>query len=183
MKIIVRKPNHAINKYRSDPNNYTDIETFYDRLPLALDEMDADYEIVDRWDNVDTSNAIELQWHSRGNAKNTWYIKSGYLPNYFYFDKTGYSGWGTLVHEYDCNIDSDTANKFVESFSFNSRMPQADEVTGVEKPYVLVLGQKMLDAVLPFSYFGDRLRSMVTDLYKDSQYNVVFKPHPLNPDE
>ena len=183
MKIIVRKPTSAINIYRSNPNNYTDIEAFYDKLPSVLDTMNVDYEVVDRWANVDTTNSIELRWHDKGNKKNAWYIKSGYLPNYFYFDRTGYSGWGSLVNEYDCNVDSVTAKEFVDSFTFDSRMPQAEDATGIEEPYVLVLGQKWLDAVLPFSHFGKNLHNMVVDLYSDSEYNVVFKPHPLNPDE
>jgi len=183
MKIIVRKPTNAINSYRSNPNNYTDIEAFYDALPCVLDNMNVKYQIVDRWDDVDTSDAIELVWHNRGDVENAWYVKSGYLPNYFYFDKTGYSGWGTLVHDYECDVDSATANKFIESFAFDSRMPQAEEVEGVNEPYVLVLGQKWLDRVLPFSYFGKNLHSMVIDLYKDSNYNVIFKPHPLNEGE
>ncbi|MGV7235759.1 MAG: polysialyltransferase family glycosyltransferase, partial [Nitrosomonadaceae bacterium] len=169
--------------YRSNPNNYTDIEAFYDKLPHVLDNMNVEYGIVDRWADIDTTNSIELRWHDRGNAKNTWYIKSGYLPNYFYFDKTGYSGWGSLVHDYDCDIDYAIANEFIDSFMFDSRMPQAEEATDIDKPYVLVLGQKWLDAVLPFSYFGKNLHSMVVDLYSDSEYNVIFKPHPLNPEE
>jgi capsule polysaccharide export protein KpsC/LpsZ len=50
-------------------------------------------------------------------------------------------------------------------------------------PYVLVLGQKWLDKVLPFSHFENDLLDMVTELYDTSNYAVVFKPHPLNDGE
>jgi hypothetical protein len=181
MKIIVKAPKNAIRKYRSDPNNYTDIEAFYcEKLPLALDDMGVDYEIVDRWDDISEPNSIELLWHTMGDAKNTWYVKSGYLPNYFYFDKSGYSGWSTLVHNYKCDVDAETAKNFVESFPFRSRMPQADYVEDILSPYVLVLGQKWLDNVMELSYFKGDLFDKVAKLYESTEYNVVFKPHPLN---
>lgn len=168
--------------HRDAPENYTDIETFYDLLPSVLDDMGVDYEIIDSHDVVPV-NSIHLAWHGHGNESNTWYLKSGYLPDYFYFDRTGYSGWATLVDNYECNVDSDTAKNFVESFRFNSRMPQAEYIEDIRKPYILVLGQKWKDNVLQFRYFEDELLDMVTDLYKDSEYAIVFKPHPLNKGE
>jgi len=189
MKITVSKPIQAINKYRGIPENYTDIEAFYDVLPSVLDSMNLDYRIIDSFDTVPSDTTLHLAWHNHGDQQNTWYLKSGYLPNYFYFDKTGYSGWGSLVNDYTCDVDCVIANKFVSSVAANmmanniSRMPQAEGVENIQEPYVLVLGQKWFDNVLPFSYFEDELLDMVTDLYKDSEYSVVFKPHPLNKGE
>jgi len=189
MKITVSKPCHEISKYRGTPENYTDIEAFYSILPSVLDDMNLEYRIIDRRTKVPVDTTLHLAWHNHGDQQNTWYLKSGYLPNYFYFDKTGYSGWGTLVDNYTCDVDSATANEFVNEFATNmianniSRMPQAEEVEDIQEPYVLVLGQKWFDNVLPFSYFKDELLDMVTALYKGSEYNVVFKPHPLNKGE
>jgi len=168
--------------HRSNPANYTDIEAFYDLLPSVLDGMDVEYEIIDRFTDV-PANSIHLNWHDHGNQKNTWYIKSGYLADYFYFDRTGYSGWSTLVHDYVCDVDSDIAKNFMASFEFDSRMPQSEHAEITNKPYVLVLGQMWADKVLQFSYFKDNLRDMVTDLYEGSEYDVVYKPHPLNRNE
>lgn len=179
MKIIVSKPIHAINKYRGVPENYVDIEAFYDKLPSILTWMELDYEIIDSFDTVPPCD-IHFAWHGYGDEPNTWYIKSGYLKDHFYFDRTGYSGWGTLVNEYDCNVDSEAANKFVDEFQLTSRMPQPSHTNDVISPYILVLGQKWRDAVLGFSYFDDDLFDMVSGLYESSDYNVVLKPHPLN---
>jgi capsule polysaccharide export protein KpsC/LpsZ len=179
MKIIVSKPINAINKYRGTPDNYVDIESLYDKLPSILAQMELDFEVIDAFDKTPPCD-IHFAWHRHGNASNTWYVKSGYLKDYFYFDRTGYSGWSTLVNEYHCNIDSETANKFVDEFQLTSRMHQPSHTSDVTSPYVLVLGQKWGDKVLDFSYFDSELFDMVSALYESSDYNVVLKPHPLN---
>jgi len=183
MKITVSKPIRAIQAYRNAQYNYTDIEAFYNALPPVLDSMGADYRIIDTFDTAPADTNVHLAWHGYGNEPNTWYIKSGYLPNYFYFDKTGYSGWSTLVHNYDFDVSSDVASEYINAFQLNSRMPQPEHTEEIGAPYVLVLGQKWRDKVLEFSYFENDLLKMVTDLYAGTEYKVVFKPHPLNKGE
>jgi len=195
MKFIIGKPVKHINllKAASDQNLMynTDVERLYDMLPgvirrMGIECVDADISKHMRRIYQD-KDSIFLAWHNHGTTKNTWFIKQGYLLDYFYFDKTGYSGWSELAqtYEYDVDIDDirDEVKEFTDDYITNnkSRYDQTYVEPIPEKPYVIVFEQRSDDAVADLSYVDDLIPKVV-EAYKDTEYTVLVKPHPLQID-
>jgi capsule polysaccharide export protein KpsC/LpsZ len=107
------------------------------------------------------------------------------VPDYFYFDKTGYSGWSELADVYDYDVDVDAIRPEVEKIanyyiSNNiSRFEQTDKGNIPDKPYVVVFEQREDDAVSIFANVHD-IAEKVKVAYKDTKYEVVVRPHPLD---
>jgi hypothetical protein len=45
------------------------------------------------------TNGVVFSYHTCGNERHQWHIKEGYLPYLFTFDRTGYSGWLSGIHQ------------------------------------------------------------------------------------
>ena len=113
MRILIGKPVRHLEFFRTAGEQglayNQDIEQLYDILPTIITRLGYECITLDVSTNIkriyQETNSIFLAWHNHGTTKNTWFIKSGYMPNYFYFDKTGYSGWAELAekYEYDCD--------------------------------------------------------------------------------
>jgi hypothetical protein len=130
-------------------------------------------------------DSIFLAWHNHGTTPNTWFVKQAYVPDYFYFDKTGYSGWSELVDKYEHDVDVNTIRPEIEKIadyyiSNNiSRFSQTDDDIVPDNPYVVVFGQREDDKVSVFSYMHNFV-DKVEEAFKGTGYAVVVKPHPLD---
>jgi capsule polysaccharide export protein KpsC/LpsZ len=127
-----------------------------------------------------------LAWHLHGDLSDVWHLKNAYLPDYFYFDKHGYSGWSDLAQEYEYDVDIEDIRDEMQSFcndyiaSNRSRVHQPQEAFIPKEPYVLVLLQRTNDNVMTFAHMDNQvLLNEVTELYKDTEYTVCVKSHPL----
>ena len=86
-----------------------DVEKLYDMLPDIISRMGHEPVVLDMTKDIrriyQEKNSKFLAWHNHGTTPNTWFIKQAYIPDYFYFDKTGYSGWSELTESYNYDID------------------------------------------------------------------------------
>ena len=189
MRILIRKPVRHIESYRIAAEQglmyMRDIEKLYDKLPDIIRQLGHEPVVIETNSRgiYQDKNSIFLAWHSHGTTKNTWFIKESYLPDYFYFDKTGYSGWSELTEDYEYDIDVETireeVNLFAENYIENdiSRFKQVDEAVIPNEPYILAFNQRSDDAVSDFSYIQNFIPKVKEAL--KSEYKVVVKDHPL----
>ena len=192
MRFIIGRPTRHIEilKAASDQNLMynTDVERLYDMLPDVIRRTGVECVDADISKNMrriyQDKDSIFLAWHNHGTTKNTWFIKQGYLLDYFYFDKTGYSGWSELAQTYEYDVDVDDIRDEVKAFTDNyiannsSRYDQSYVEPIPEEPYVVVFEQRSDDAVADLSYIDDFIPK-VKEAFKDTEYTVYVKPHPL----
>jgi len=195
MRVLIGKPTRHIELLKAASEQglmyNDDVEKLYEMLPDIIDGMGIDCAIPDISKHqrriYQDKDSIFLAWHNHGTTKNTWFIKQGYLRDHFYFDKTGYSGWSELAQEYDYDIDvdeiRDEVNAFTDNYIVNkySRYDQSYVEPIPEKPYVVAFEQRSDDAVSDFAYVDDFIPKVV-EAYKDTEYTVHIKPHPLQID-
>jgi len=190
-RILIGKPTRHIEMFNdSTIMYYSDVEKLYDMLPQILGEMNVNYKMLYISTNprriYKEDNSAYLAWHNHGTLDNIWHLNISPMPDYFYFDKNGYSGWSELVQHYDYDIDIDSirdeTQEFCDDYIVNnrSRVAQPQETFIPAEPYVLVLQQRQDDAVSQLAYIDNQsLLDSVTELYKDTEYRVVTKAHPL----
>lgn len=187
MKIRISRPVDHIDEF----DIHGDVKRFYDRLPEILTEMGIDYDVqrvtFGRPQILRDKNTLCLTWHLHGDLPDIWHLKTAYLPDYFYFDKHGYSGWSDLAQEYEYDVDikdiRDEMQTFCDNYiaSNSSRTIQPQEAFIPNKPYVLVLAQRPGDNVMKFAHMDSQvLLNEITELYKDTEYTVCVKSHPLS---
>ena len=107
MKVRISRPIYYIDSW----DVHGDVKKFYDRLPEILTEMNIEHDVLRLGHNssrtkiVRDENTLCLAWHLHGNLPDVWHLKNAYLPDYFYFDKHGYSGLSDLAQEYEYDVD------------------------------------------------------------------------------
>ena len=194
MRIRIAKPIAYLDfNYKKDPDKfyYTDVAKFYDVLPSILDDMGIEYDVlhITRGRTIhQKENSIYLAWHSHGTLPNIWHLNAGYMPNYLYFDKTGFGPWSEIVDECNYKVPVEVVRTGVENFctdyiaNNSTRIPQPQTAFLPDEPYVLVLGQRPDDCVAQFSHIDTMsLAHVVTEAYKGTKYKVCTKAHPLEP--
>ena len=189
MKVLIGRPHWHLEQFKKLDNMLLDdILILYDMLPSILDEMQVEYKVLHMQNHqiIKENNSIFLAWHNHGTSENTWFIKTSYLQDYFYFDKYGHSGWSELAKKYEYDVDVNSMRNEIQIFcddyilSNRSRCAQPKEAFVPAEPYVLVLQQRQDDAVAQFAYIDNQtLLDRVTELYKGTSYRVVTKAHPL----
>lgn len=193
MRIRISKPIYHLENF----DFHGDVEQFYDMLPKIIAEMglECDMTIATIGRNgkqiLRDKDTLCLAWHLHGNLPDIWHLKTAYLPDYFYFDKHGYSGWSDLAKEYNYDIDiedirdeiQEFCNKYIASNRTRALQPESAYIP--EEPYVLVLTQRPGDSVIKeFAYMdSQKLLDEVTELYKDTDYTVCVKTHPFSDPE
>ena len=192
MRVRISRPMYHIDNW----DYHGDVKKFYDRLPEILTEIGIEHDVLRVGHNGKKSkvirmpNTLSLGWHLHGNLPDVWHVKTAYLVDYFYFDKHGYSGWSDLAQEYEYDVDIEDIRDEMQAFcndyiaSNLSRTIQPKEAFIPAEPYVLVLLQRTNDSVMKFAHMESQvLLDEVTKLYKDTEYTVCVKSHPLSPTE
>lgn len=193
MKIRISKPIYHLENF----DFHGDVKQFYDMLPEILTEMGLEYDMTSATIGRTgkqihrEKDTLCLAWHLHGNLPDIWHLKTAYIPDYFYFDKHGYSGWSDLAKEYDYDIDIESIRDEMQEFCDNyiasnrSRALQPESAYIPKGPYVLVLTQRPGDSVIKeFAYMdSQKLLDEVTELYKDTGYTVCVKTHPFSDPE
>lgn len=188
MKVRISKPIYHIDNW----DFHGDVEKFYTMLPEILIEMGIEYDATPATLGrngkkvVRDKDTLCLAWHLHGNLPDIWHLKTAYLPDYFYFDKHGYSGWSDLAKEYEYDVDIENIRDEMQAFCDNyisrnrSRAIQPEAAYLPKEPYVLVLLQRNNDTVMEFAHMDSQvLLDEVTEVYKDTKYKVCAKSHPF----
>jgi len=189
MKFVIHKPTQFIKIFRDGKRfgvNYDDVEEFYNILPSAINKLGYEYVIISSLRNyIHNPKNILLSWHTHGQQPNTWHLKSGYLPGYFYFDKKGFSGWSELTtsYKYDNYDNMDEVREEVialTSHFIENNITRYDQHPKPlpKQPYVLVLDQHNNDVVRELAYI-DNLPEVIQEAFAPTKYNVVVKTHPV----
>ena len=186
MKFRIAKPEIHIDTFKDGSMYYEDVSRLYDVLPAMLDDMDIKYDLLHITKGGRRmyleDNSIYLAWHNHGTLPNIWHLNISCLPNYFYFDKTGYGPWSEIVDECDYKMPVEVVRKDIEKFceSYRSRIPSPDAAFIPDTPYVLVLGQRPDDAVSQFAHIKtEHLPEKVYEAYKGTDITVATRQHPL----
>lgn len=193
MRILIGKPTVHLEMFDAASKQglfyNSDVVELYDILPEIIEGMGIECINIEMQKSIrrvyQEKDSIFLAWHNHGTTPNTWFIKQGYVPDYFYFDKTGYSGWSELADKYEHDVDVDAIRPEVEKIadyyiSNNiSRFDQTYKEEIPDNPYVLVFEQREDDAVSIFARVHN-IGEKVKEAFKDTKYDVVVKPHPLD---
>ena len=140
-------------------------------------------------------NALLISVHTVGIAKNVVRLKESYLPGYYYFDRTGYSGWAEIAYN---SVLQGSANGYVDGgnaeflnkirhekvTSNSSKYPQDSAIVGLdkrhEKPYIFLALQTTDDLVARLAYIDQiKLAYLLAEKAEEQSMQLVVKRHPL----
>jgi hypothetical protein len=133
---------------------------------------------------------VLLSYHSIGSSPNVWRLKESYIPPYYYFDKTGYSGWAQIAHDRDLLravdlVDQAAADGFVHELCASlvnrneSKYTQSSEAAPAPG-YVFFAMQVAEDSVARLARLDTvtLLQALVRESAR-SGAPLVIKRHPL----
>jgi hypothetical protein len=181
--LIAARPYDFIKRSQDNPGrvvDFSDVVSFYELLPEACRKVGIKCVIKDvpAKKIMPYGDQIYLGHHTKGQWRNCWHIKKGYLPGYLYFDKRGYSGWAE--RNYDPTKTYPDMSHVWKQFRDNrvSKLDQPTSANIPNEPYVLFLGQMPNDSVQDLAFVPMmRAEALVNRVV--SQYCKVFtKPHP-----
>ncbi|GEM_PF-1835088 len=199
MKYLVELPHHI------NDSNVPTVKKFYVNLLYQMEYENLQFDI--KMKNVSTSileNLLSVfqnkqyskakydyifRYHTKIKDPKTINIKISYLPDYFYMDETGYSGWAKIANERPNfqKMKINKAEKFHEGLCKKyveqnvSKYHQEDRNQNFSKyePYVFIPTQVVDDEVADLAYVN------IIDLLKEIPYkiqrqgfNVLIKRHP-----
>lgn len=133
---------------------------------------------------------LSIAYHTICKHPNVINIKGSDLPNYLYFDRSGYAGWSELADRDELNlsdIDADEAQRFFESEQKRilegniSKYPQAAIQDDEHLPdrYVFVALQTRIDKVQELAYVPMlTMLDWVVERFAGTGIKVVVKRHP-----
>lgn len=183
--------NTVNNKEAHIPPFQVGVRTLYIELLSILDELGHTYELIGHTHTLQKTDpdSIILGHHTICSDNNVWNIKNGYIPNYLYFDKCGYSGWAEMADSVELfnksqTVDGTIATEFVNDFLIKyseqnlSKFEQSDENFSHNKPYIFVACQHPSDTVMELAEIEtyDLARKIAT--LADSDIDVLIKIHP-----
>jgi hypothetical protein len=164
----------------------------HDALVAAIKSLGCDFELLEFRDKRRDKNAIYILKHSVEFRPNVWNLKKSYIPNYFYFDRRGYSGWSQMATDPGefrraMSVDQGDADSFfaneVRAILERRVTKLAQEKAAFETPnvpFVLMPLQLSYDSVMRLSYFSFfDAYCAVRDWCRLNQIVLVVKPHPL----
>lgn len=151
-------------------------------------------EIVPRGSEVPNNMpGIFIGKHTRLTNANCWNVKKSYLPGYFYFDHTGYSGWAQLANnqclfEKALVADQTAADEFFESLYASTVVANQSKTKQSKEPFINPPGafiflplQLSFDSVMKLSRIEHfRFYEAVRDWAAQRKLYLVVKPHPAS---
>ncbi len=170
-------------------NEYNDVKLMYNNLIKVIGEMDINLRINNDFKRKIKTNGIQLSCHTNFTDDNIWNLKKNYILGYFYFDKSGYSGWADIANkDYSSKINEvndEDVKSFFNEFSSNyignniSKYKQNNKEFKCDSKYVFVATQLLTDTVGKLAYINTvDLVKHVVEMYKGSDTKVVVKIHP-----
>jgi hypothetical protein len=165
----------------------------HEQIVEAISMYGSELEIVPRGSPVpENMDGVFIGKHTRLQMSNCWNLKKAYIPNYFYFDRTGYAGWAEMAHnqslfEAAMQVDASTAEHFFEClYDETVRSNLSKEIQSTEpfypppRPFVFLPLQLSFDSVMQLSRvdhfsFYEALRDWTASV----GLCLVLKPHPF----
>jgi hypothetical protein len=127
--------------------------------------------------HLKTEYDLSIMFHTISDDKNVLSIKPGYLPGYFYFNPTGYSGWATIANN-ETEINNEKPN--IDEFTNISKYTQ--NLNSLEKlptKFIFSALQVSSDSVANQSLFTTKqMLSKTISIAKSLNLSVVIKKHP-----
>jgi capsule polysaccharide export protein KpsC/LpsZ len=138
-------------------------------------------------------NGVFIGKHTRLKQANCWNVKKSYMPDYFYFDRTGYSGWAQMANDrslFQKALDADqpAADAFFESLYADSVIANKSKSRQSCEPFahpprsfIFLPLQLSFDSVLRLSRIEHfRFYEEVRDWAAKHKLDLVVKPHPAS---
>lgn len=197
-KIIIEKPTDWI----IDPHIGKSVTTLYNHIFFILESLSIKFETTDIFfpkSNEDRSvfydrnpifdniNYNYLSYHTFGKIiTGLWRIKESYIPNFYTFDRSGYSGFSEFSNNqsicenivYTKNIENYLLElKTYYSKNNISKYPQNNHINIDYKDYIFFPLQSFNDSVIKLSrlnYYN--ILDAITD---NISYPILIKPHPF----
>lgn len=192
MKVVLEK--NGFFKDSSHPLDNRDdlraLEEFFKFQFAALaiiSKYEVEFKSIDKAEHYDP-DTLYLSYHNVSHRPNVWTLKRAYLPDYYYLDRCGYSGWAEICKsplvlpysDIEVEIFYDTVIKSYLNKRV-SKFPQSDEPFVTAPPYVFVPLQMANDEVAKLGYLNSReLALNVIEVFRGTKYKVVIKPHPCD---
>jgi hypothetical protein len=184
----------------SDPLSGQHLQCF-ETIKLAADQLGLGFStrnslrMADFAPRIAPDNALLISVHTVGIARNVVRLKESYLPGFYYFDRTGYSGWAEIAYNQDLqnqaiSYSSDDNAEFLMKIrddklsSNSSKYPQNPAAAGAsrvsEKPYVFLALQTTDDFVARLAYIDQvQLAFLLAKKAHEQSMQLVVKRHPL----
>jgi hypothetical protein len=172
------------------------VRLFYLQLFNYLIKQHIDYSIypiVDSISNIirpqETDYDYVLKYHTVESNQKVINIKISYLPDFFYFDKTGYSGWSEIANDKfpfeDLSLDSTVSEfskliqKYVKGNISKYKQKARMQNINFSRPFIFFPTQVENDAVTKLSYIPvyDLIR-FCSEIIPRLGYDLVIKRHP-----
>lgn len=138
-------------------------------------------------------NSLLISAHTVGIAKNVVRLKESYLPGYYYFDRTGYSGWAEIAYNRDLqnqavNYSFSDNSEFLKTIrdekinSNSSKYQQSSTAVSIvsEKPYIFLALQTSEDFVVRLANIDQiQFAFLLAQKAHENSMQLVVKRHPL----
>lgn len=184
--VVVHYPYWAVGKA-----DLPTISLFYTRLLQSLTAAGTSVEVrgqPGKPNDLSTrAGTVHVSYHTCLALPGVFNVKISYLPDFFYFDRTGYSGWAELARDPDMftreegAIDQAAADHAVAQVACSGRSKYSQPAAGYTHPrrYVFVALQVIDDTVAELAWLaGPRLCENVVARYAGTGIDVVIKRHP-----
>ncbi|RJQ51596.1 MAG: glycosyltransferase [Nitrospiraceae bacterium] len=178
-------------------DNVPSIRLFYLQLFNYLESSKLNYHVYPSYSSVDKiiiprkqeKYTHILKYHSRETDSSIINIKISYLPDFFYFDKTGYSGWAEIANrhfpfeELPSNYVNDEFANLATTYVKNniSKYFQEKRENNLRLPdkFIFLATQIEDDTVAELSYIKiyDLIRNC-SEIIPRLGYDLVIKRHP-----
>lgn len=136
-------------------------------------------------------NSIYLRYRRRTKRSNEYCLRRSYLPDYYYLDKCGWSGWAEIcknpnIFKMIDSVSDRDASAFYDKFSNDylpkriSKIKQKESGFEIDTPFVFVPMQGIkhnpVDTLARIKTV--ELANYCIKAFADTEYKVVIKPHP-----
>lgn len=182
----------------SDPLSRQHLQCF-ETIKLAADQLGLGFlartslRMADFAPRIAPDNSLLISAHTVGIAKNVVRLKESYLPGYYYFDRTGYSGWAEIAYNRDLQNQAisysfDDNAEFLKTIkdekvkSNSSKYPQNSAAASIlsEKPYIFLALQTTDDFVARLANIDQiQLAFLLAQKAHEQSMQLVVKRHPL----
>ena len=198
MKLYIDIPNNFVSSHY---HNYAEVRGAYCKIISAAIRMGLQLELFKTKPficnelNSAFADGIYYAYHAKQPREQSYCIKPGALPNLWYFDPAGYSGWSRIANspeeqEASASFAPERAvaalelyrSKFAhENFSAiqQPEKPLEDQISDVGN-FIFYPLQVNTDEVLKLGQFTQiEILKRVADLAQEHRMHVVLKRHPM----
>lgn len=134
-----------------------------------------------------SNSQLSIAYHTIDKSGKSLNYKESYLPDYFYLDANGYSGWSAykfnpnMLNVSDNDVDEfylELNKKYIENKI--SKYSQPDDIFSTNRKYVFIALQLPHDSVAIHAHIrGIDLADIISSYYENTDTLVVIKRHPL----